>query len=86
MFSAASANNGAVFSVCYRGDGAGVDNVAVAGILKSTYAVPLADEKLLHGLGFVLIYLASKGIKAEFHCYFHQIIDLQIVYIVKSVN
>ena len=67
MFPAATADQVAVFLVRHGGDGAGVDNIPIAGRFKSGNGMPPGNEKLLHCLGFVLVHLATKGVKSECH-------------------
>jgi hypothetical protein len=63
----AAADDGAVFLVRHGGDGAGIDDVSVADLVKAANLVPLGQQELLHGLGLVLIHLAAKGVKGKFH-------------------
>ena len=35
--------------------------------------MPTGQQKLLHGLGFILIDLAAKGVKTNLHSKYHQI-------------
>ena len=64
---AAPADDRPVFLVCHGGDGAGVDNIAVAGLVKLPDLVPKLRQQLLHGLRLVLIRLAAKGIECKSH-------------------
>ena len=47
-----------VLFVCHGGDGAGVDDIAVAGLIKAAQGMPLGHKQLLHGLGLILICFA----------------------------
>ena len=67
----AAADHGTVLLVRHGGDGAGVDDVAVADLVKAADLVALREQELLHGLGLVLVHLAAKGVKGKFHKY-HQ--------------
>ena len=49
------------------GDGAGVDDIAVARLVEFTERMTMGQQHLLHCLRFVLVDLAPKGIKREFH-------------------
>ena len=55
----AAANDGAVFFVCHGGYGTGVNDVTVAGFLKTAQGMPHGQDLLLHGLGLVLIDFAA---------------------------
>ena len=68
----AAADDGPVFLVRHGGDGAGVDDVAVTQALKGADFVAPLRQEALHGLGFKLVGFAAQGIKAKFHCEFHQ--------------
>ena len=59
MLSAAAADHGPVLFVGHSRYGAGIDNIAVAGVGKSADTMAAGDEKLLHSLRFVLIYFAT---------------------------
>ena len=72
VFPAASADNSAVFLVCHRGDGAGVDDIAVARLVPGTDGMTGGGEQLLHGLGFILVDLATEGKKSNIHSKNHQ--------------
>lgn len=63
----AAADDVAVFLVRHGGDGAGIDNIAVAGLFKAADGMPGGGEPLLHGLGLVLVDLAAQRIKGVFH-------------------
>ena len=63
----AAADDVAVFLVRHGGDGAGVDDIAVAGLFKAADSMPGGGEPLLHGLGLVLVDLAAQSIKGVFH-------------------
>jgi hypothetical protein len=67
MIPTAPANDGTVFLVRHSSDGASVNDIAVAGFFKTADLMTHLPQKLLHGLGFVLICLTSKSIKAESH-------------------
>ena len=86
MLPAAPPDHGPVLLVRHGGDGAGVDDIAVARLVKMTDFMAHFRQNMLHGLGFVLICLAAKGIKCQFHCHNHQFVFLKIVLIVQSVN
>jgi hypothetical protein len=64
---AAAAENGTVFLVCHSGDGAGVDDIAVAIFCKGADRMPPLCKQLFHSLGLVLIDLAAQGVKAKAH-------------------
>jgi hypothetical protein len=64
---ATPADHGPVLLIRHGSDGAGIDNIAVASLAEVTNAVAPCGQQLLHSLGFVLIYLASKGEKAKNH-------------------
>ena len=59
--------SGPVFLVRHSSDGAGVDDIAIAGFLKAADLVAKIREEPLHGLGLILICLTSEGIKGNFH-------------------
>jgi hypothetical protein len=63
----APADQGAVFSGRFAGDGAGVDDVAVAVFVKPADRMPPVPELLLHGLGLILVYLTAEGMKSKSH-------------------
>jgi hypothetical protein len=67
MLPADPADHGAVFPIRYGGDGAGVDDIAVTGVLKMADFMAPVPQKLFHGLGFILVYLATKGVKCKYH-------------------
>ena len=67
IFPAAPADDRPVFLVRHGGDGAGVDDIAVAGSVKLPDLMPKLGQQLLHSLGLVLICLAAKGIKRKLH-------------------
>ena len=67
MRPAAAADDSTVFLVGDGGDGAGIDDIAVTDFIKMTDFMATVAQNLLHCLGFVLIDLASKGIKGKFH-------------------
>ena len=62
-----AADGVAGFLVGDGGDGAGVDNIAVARLVEFTERMTMGQQHLLHCLRFVLVDLAPKGIKREFH-------------------
>ena len=62
-----------VLLIRYRGDGTGVDNIGIARVFQRAHTDAFFMENLLHSLGFILIYLAAQGVKAYFHCEYHQI-------------
>ena len=64
---AAPADHRPVFLVRYGGHRAGVDDVGVAGFVEPAQGVAQLRDKVLHGLGFILVRLASEGIKSKFH-------------------
>ena len=64
---AAPADHRPILLVRHGGDRAGIDDVAVTGFLKAADFVTLFQEKVLHGLGLILICLAAEGIKRKFH-------------------
>jgi hypothetical protein len=70
IFLAASADYCPIFLIGHCGDGTGVDNVAIAFLIKSCDFVAFCHKKLFHCLGFVLVCLASKGIKSKLHLLF----------------
>ena len=72
IFPAAPADDCPVLFVRNGGDGAGIDDVSVAALLKGANLVTPLCEKTLHCLGLKLVGLAAQGIKAKFHCEFHQ--------------
>ena len=59
MLPAAAADDGAVFLVRHSGDGAGIDNVGVAGFLKRADLMAPLMQELFHGLGLILIGFAA---------------------------
>ena len=63
----AAADDGAVLPVSLAGDGTGIDDVAVAGLVKGPDFHAHLLQNLLHCLGFILIDLASQGIKGNLH-------------------
>ena len=67
VFPAAAAEHGPVFLVRHGGDGAGIDDIAVAGVLKGGDVVPLLGQQALHGLSLILVGFAAQGIKSKFH-------------------
>ena len=67
MLPAATANHRPVLFVCHRRDGAGVDDIAVTGLIEAADLMTLVPEQLLHGLGLILVGLAAKGIKCKLH-------------------
>ncbi len=64
---AAAADHRPVLLVRYGGDGAGVDDIGIAGGLKGGDLMPPEPEELLHSLRFILIDLAAQGIESNFH-------------------
>ena len=82
----ATADDGTVLLVRHGGDGASVDDVTVAIVLKMADPMALFRQKPLHRLRFVLICFASKGIKSKVHCQFHQIRRDGFVIIVQTHN
>ena len=62
-----AADGVACFLVGDSSDSAGIDDVAVAGFVKFAERMAMGQQHLLHGLRFVLIDLASKGIEGKFH-------------------
>ena len=62
-----AADGVAGFLVGDGGDGAGVDDIAVARLVEFTERMTMGQQHLLHCLRFVLVDLAPKGIKREFH-------------------
>jgi hypothetical protein len=65
---AAAANDGTVFLIRHGSDGTGINDIGIAAFVKMADFMPHLGQKPLHGLCFVLICLASKGIKGESHC------------------
>ena len=63
----AAADDAPVFLICNGGDGAGINNVAVTGLIKGAQAMAQGQELLFHGLGFVLVHFAAQCVKCEFH-------------------
>jgi hypothetical protein len=61
------ADQGAIFPVRFAGDGAGVDDVAVAVFIKPADLMTPVPEQLLHGLGLILVYLTAEGMKSKSH-------------------
>ena len=49
------------------GDGAGIDDVGIRRFLKGHQCVAPADKLLLHGLCFILVHLAAKGVNRNAH-------------------
>ena len=49
------------------GDGTGVDDIGIRRLVKGYQRVAPADELLLHGLCFILVYLAAKGVNCNAH-------------------
>ena len=86
MTFAAPADHRPVFLIRHGGDGTGIDDVAVARSFPGAYFVAHFGQNTLHCLGFVLIDLASKGVKSKLHSEFHQKQRLWFVRIVKPVN
>ena len=56
-----------VLLVRHGGDGAGVDHIAIARILKGADFVALFQQQALHGLGLILICLAAQCVKSKLH-------------------
>jgi hypothetical protein len=63
----AAADDGPVLFVRHSGNGAGIDDVAVAILFEMANFVTLLDQEPLHSLGFILICLTAEGIKSYFH-------------------
>ena len=64
---AAPADHLAGFFVADGGDRAGVDDIGVRRRVEGNQCVSPADKLLLHGLRFILIYLAAKGVNRNAH-------------------
>ena len=62
-----AADSIACFFVRDSSDSAGIDDVAVAGLVEFAKRMAMGQQHLLHCLRFVLIDLASKGVKGKFH-------------------
>ena len=67
IFPATPTDHRPVFLICHRRYRAGVDNISVAAGYKSENLVSLGLQQLFHGLGFILIDLATQGVKTKFH-------------------
>ena len=63
--------------VRHRRDGAGVDDVGVAGLVPAALNVAALGENLLHSLGLILVYLTAQGIDGKMH---HRITKILIEY------
>ena len=49
------------------GDGAGVDDIAVADLVKAAEGMPALHQQLLHRLRLVLVDLAAQRVTCKFH-------------------
>jgi hypothetical protein len=67
MGPAASTDHRPVFLIRNRSNGAGIDDISVTGFFKGANVMAQLPEQLLHGLCFILIGLATQGIKSELH-------------------
>jgi hypothetical protein len=86
MLPAAPADHSPVFLIGNGGHRAGVDDIAVAGFLEANHLMSHGTKQLLHGLGLVLVHLATKGVKSKFHSHFYQNRYFRFVLIVYSVH
>ena len=73
MLPPAAADHRPVFLIRHRGDGAGIDDIPVALLLKAAHRMSHLRKKLLHCLGLILVCLAAEGIKSKFHVIFTKI-------------